>query len=215
MPVSGEPEPSAASIAPLGDSQLQPMAELIARAFSANPLNRAVIRSADPERCFRSNLPSMRMLIPIAHRHGQVLAASLEDKLVGGLVAAPPGRFPLPPPPLLGQLQCLARQGWRVARRWQAVFEALEVLHPAGPHWYLAALGVADRAQRRGVGAALLSRWLEGVDRDAVPAYLETDREQNLRLYERAGFSLTAETSILGARIWQMKRPPASGRHSN
>jgi len=191
------------------------MVDVLARAFSGNLLNRVVIRSADPERCFQSNRHGMRALLPIARLHGQVLAASLNGRLVGGLVASPPGRFPLPPPPLLGQLRYLLRQGWRVSQRWQAVSEAFEALHPSAPHWYLATLGVDRPARRRGVGAALLSRWLEGVDRDGVPAYLETDSEQNIRFYERAGFSLNGETSVLGVRAWQLRRPPAGRRHSN
>jgi GNAT superfamily N-acetyltransferase len=70
-------------------------------------------------------------------------------------------------------------------------------------------------AQSRGVGAALLSRWLAGVDRDGMPAYLETDSEENVRFYERAGFSLEGEISILGVRTWRMKRAPAGRRRNN
>jgi GNAT superfamily N-acetyltransferase len=213
--VSGRKGSSAARIAPLAESQLQPMVEVLARAFCSNPLNRAVTRSADPERCLRSNRHSMRTLLPIARLHGQVLAASLDGKVAGGLVATPPGRFPLPPPPLAGQLRYLICQGWRVARRWEAAFEALEALHPVEPHWYLGTLGVARSAQRRGVGAALLSHWLEAVDRDGLPAYLETDSETSIRFYERAGFSLKGETSVLGVPAWQMQRPPAGRRHNN
>jgi len=105
--------------------------------------------------------------------------------------------------------------GWRVARRWEEVFEAFEALHPDEPHWYLGTLGVVASARRRGVGTALLSRWLARVDRDGAPAYLETDSARNIRFYERAGFSPEAEFSILGVRAWRMKRPPAGRRHSN
>jgi ribosomal protein S18 acetylase RimI-like enzyme len=88
------------------------------------------------------------------------------------------------------------------------VFEALGALHPVEPHWYLGTLGVVAPARRRGMGAALLSRWLDGVDRDGVPAYLETDSERNIRFYERAGFSVEGEASVLGVRTWRMKRAP-------
>jgi len=213
--VSGWNEPSAASIAPLTDSQLQTTADVLARAFSNNPLNRAVIRSTDPNRRFRSNRDSMRALLPIAHQRGRVLVATLDEEVAGGLVASPPGRFPLPPPPWRVRLRLLMRQGWSVARRWERVFEALDALHPPEPHWYLAILGVDRSAQRRGVGAALLSRWLNDVDRDLIPAYLETDSEANVRFYERAGFAPVGETSVLGVRAWLMKRPPAERRHSN
>jgi ribosomal protein S18 acetylase RimI-like enzyme len=213
--VSGWNDPGAASVAPLTDSQLQPTADVLARAFGGNPLNRAVNRSEDPDRRFRSNRESMRALLPVARQHGQVLVATLDGEVAGGLVASPPGRFPLPPPPLRVRLALLIRQGWSVARRWELVFEALDTLHPPEPHWYLAVLGVDCSARRRGIGAALLSHWLAEVDRNPLPAYLETDTEANLRLYERASFAPVGETSVLGVRTWLMKRPPADRRGNN
>ncbi len=206
----------AESIAPLADSQLQQTVDALARAFCSNPLTRAVVRSDDPDRCFCSNRHSMRTLLTTARLHGQVLVATLDGGAVaGGLVASPPGRFPLPPPSLVGGLRCLIRQGWQVARRWEAVFEAFEAFHPVEPHWYLGTLGVVASARRRGMGTALLSRWLAGVDRDGVPAYLETDSEWNIRFYERAGFSLEGETSVLGVRAWRMKRTPPGRLRNN
>jgi GNAT superfamily N-acetyltransferase len=213
--VSGWNDPSAASIAPLADSQLQQTVDVLALAFCSNPLNRAVIRSGDPNRCFRSNRHSMRTLIPTARLHGRVLVATLDGEVAGGLVAASPGCFPLPPPTLVGGLRCRIRQGWQVARRWEAVFEAFEGLHPVEPHWHLGTLGVVASARRRGLGAELLSRWLAEVDRDGMPAYLETDSEGNIRFYERAGFSLDGEASVLGVRTWRMKRDPTGRRLTN
>lgn len=206
---------SAAPITPLADSQLQQTVDVLARAFCSNPLNCAVVQSDDPDRCFRSNRHSMRILLPMARLHGQVLVAARDGKVAGGLVASPPGRFPFPAPPLVVGLRCLIRQGWRVARRWEAVYEAFEAFHPVEPHWYLGTLGVVASARRCGLGSALLSRWLDGVDRDGVPAYLETDSEGNIRFYEQAGFSLEGETSVLGVRTWRMKRPPAGRRRNN
>ena len=153
----------------------------------------------------------MRALLPVARLHGKVFVATLDGEVAGGLVASLPGRFPLPPPPLMDRLRFLRRQGWPVARRWEAVFETLDAFHPVEPHWYLGVLGVDRFAQNRGVGAALLSRWLAGVDRDGMPAYLETDSERNVRFYERAGFSLNGEISILDVRVWRMERAPAAG----
>jgi len=157
----------------------------------------------------------MRTLLPAARAHGRVLVAALDGAVVGGLVASPPGRYPLPAPSALDALRGWVRQGWRVARRWEAVFEALAAVHPVEPHWYLGTLGVVAPARRRGIGTALLSRWLAEVDRDGSPAYLETDSEPNLRFYERAGFSLDGELSILGVRAWRLKRPPAGHRGSH
>ncbi len=61
------------------------------------------------------------------------------------------------------------------------------------------------------MGTALLTRWLEGADRDRVAAYLETDRPENLAFYARAGFDAVGEAEIFGARVWLMQRPARGG----
>ena len=58
------------------------------------------------------------------------------------------------------------------------------------------------------MGTALLSRWLAGIDLDGVPAYLETDNERNNGFYQRAGFFLDGEISVLGVPVWRMRRMP-------
>jgi len=79
---------------------------------------------------------------------------------------------------------------------------------------------VIDRAGRvveHSIGTGRLARWnwLTEVDRDRIPAYLETDSGANLRFYERAGFESVGETSVLGVRAWLMQRPPADRRRNN
>jgi ribosomal protein S18 acetylase RimI-like enzyme len=182
---------------------------VLARAFSASAMSRAVIESDDPRRCARANWHGLRAMLPVARAHAEVLVATAGGALAGALVATPPGRFPLPAPRVADALRCVIGQGWRVTRRWEQVFEALCALHPNQPHWYLAALGVDPSQRGRGFGAALLAHWLARVDRDALPAYLEADSERSVAFYERAGFRRDAETAIFGVRTWRMSRPPA------
>ncbi len=182
---------------------------MLARAFRDNPLNVAVIQSDDPAFRIRCNYHGMRALLPVAQACGQVLAARLEGRLAGALVAANPCGYPLPAPPWAARFRCLWGRGWRVARRWARVFEWLDALHPQEPLGYLGTLGVDPSLQGRGVGRALLGRWLAGLDREATGAYLETDRCENVAFYERSGFRVLGETQVLGARIWRMRRPAA------
>lgn len=95
----------------------------------------------------------------------------------------------------------------RVARRWGEVYRALEAVHPREPHWYLCVLGVDPAYQGQGIGSGLLATWLAAVDRDAGFAYLETDRPENRPFYERTGFAVVNEMSVLGATVWCMARP--------
>ena len=61
--------------------------------------------------------------------------------------------------------------------------------------------------RRRGIGSALLESWLREVDADALPAYLETDRPENLAFYRRFGFDVVGTHEIWATPIWRMERP--------
>jgi GNAT superfamily N-acetyltransferase len=187
-------------------------AEVLARAFRDNPLNRAVIGDA-PARRLRANRHGMRALMVSAESWGALLLSAWPatpgvGAPSGVLMAVSPFDQPLPAPPLAWQLRCLLGQGWRTARRWASVHRELERVHPLEPHWYLSLLGVDPPHQGRGAGRALLRSFLRRVDAEAAPGYLETDRAENLPLYEREGFEVAGELSVLGARVWRMWRTP-------
>jgi len=208
VPTSHRAPPPA--IAALNAADCEAVSVLLARAFRDNPLNAAVIGEGRPARRLRSNLHGMRALLPIAGVHGDVLAARLDGRLVGALVSAPPGTYPLPAPDVMPWLRCLLGQGLRVARRWGQVFEALRAHHPVDPCWYLGTLGVDPDFRGRGVGSALVGQWLERVDRERRAAYLETDLLENVRFYARLGFEVEGELALFGVPIWRMRRrPPA------
>ena len=95
-----------------------------------------------------------------------------------------------------------------------AANETLQEHHPLEPSWYLGTLGVDPALHGRGVGTALLARWLEGVDREKSAAYLETDLHVNVGFYGRAGFELEGEVEVLGIPIWRMWRPASAGEFS-
>ena len=62
--------------------------------------------------------------------------------------------------------------------------------HPAEPHWYLPLIGVDPLHQSKGCGTALLKYALEEVDREHLPAYLESTNPRNIPLYQRHGFEI-------------------------
>lgn len=77
-----------------------------------------------------------------------------------------------------------------------AILEALGRYHPTEPHWYLPMIGVDPAKQGRGCGSALLRDSLAQVDRDHLPAYLESTNPANIPLYERHGFELLGTVEI-------------------
>ena len=80
------------------------------------------------------------------------------------------------------------------------------------PHYYLFALGVSPAAQGKGVGGTLLGGMLGRIDRERMPAYLETQKESNVGLYRRFGFEVAAEgpfPKLEGLCNWGMLRGAA------
>jgi ribosomal protein S18 acetylase RimI-like enzyme len=79
---------------------------------------------------------------------------------------------------------------------------------------YLFVLGVARAHQGRGFGGQLLGALIEGSDREGLHLYLETETEQNVRLYEKFGFrTLKAlRLPVVGLPSWEMARAPSAPR---
>jgi GNAT superfamily N-acetyltransferase len=87
----------------------------------------------------------------------------------------------------------------------------VERRHPTEPHWYLALLGTDPSVQGRGLGTTVLGPVLGRCDTDGVPAYTETQRQENVAWYRRCGFAVIDELRIRRAPpIWRLWRDPQS-----
>jgi ribosomal protein S18 acetylase RimI-like enzyme len=74
-----------------------------------------------------------------------------------------------------------------------SVLGQMDEAHPKFPHWYLPWLGVDPARQGQGLGGELITHCLRIVDRDHLPAYLETPNPRTIPFYERYGFELTGQ----------------------
>jgi GNAT superfamily N-acetyltransferase len=72
-----------------------------------------------------------------------------------------------------------------------AVLGQMDAAHPTFAHWYLPWFGVDGARQGKGIGSELLRHCLALVDRDHLPAYLESPNPRNIPFYERHGFEVT------------------------
>lgn len=85
----------------------------------------------------------------------------------------------------------------------------MERRHIRESHYYFPYIGVAPRAQGKGLGSRLMRPTLERCDREGLPAYLEATNDRNTALYERLGFQLESELSFAGSPpLRLMVRPP-------
>jgi len=114
-----------------------------------------------------------------------------------------------------GMLSAPVRLGLSAFGRFMDFAQHTDKLHKKSaptPHYYLFALGVSPAAQGKGVGGALLGSMLGRIDRERMPAYLETQKERNVRLYQRFGFEVAAEgpfPKLGGLCNWGMLRGAA------
>jgi ribosomal protein S18 acetylase RimI-like enzyme len=85
-----------------------------------------------------------------------------------------------------------------------------EARDPHEPHWHIGPIGVRPELQGHGVGKALLETFLTTVDEEGSAAFLETDVDRNVELYESFGFSVTSREDIVGVDtrfMWRDTRP--------
>src|SRR5262249_6296183 len=76
----------------------------------------------------------------------------------------------------------------------------------AEPHWHLGPVAVDPHLQGKGIGGALLAKFCVRMDDSGALSYLETDKSENVRFYERFGFTVIAESKILGVPNFFMSR---------
>ena len=88
------------------------------------------------------------------------------------------------------------------------VFQRMGESEPSEPHWFLHLIGVDTVQQGRGYGSALLAESLNEVDRQHLPAYLESTSPGSKALYERHGFAAFDEIQAGDSPpLWPMLRP--------
>ena len=130
---------------------------------------------------------------------------------IGAALWLPPGAIAFDHTPLQQVLMApllfsiAGREGLSRARELGA---KLAAHHPREPHAHLVFLGVASRAQGRGVGSAMLKTMLALLDAQGLTAYLEASKERNVALYQRYGFEVTGAFELPGVRFWTMTRKP-------
>ena len=83
---------------------------------------------------------------------------------------------------------------------------------PDQPHSHFGPLAVDPDLQGNGIGSLLLSTYCSQLDDAGRVGYLETDKSENVRLYERFGFVVSAEAAVIGVNNWFMTRAPRSVR---
>ncbi|WP_421710924.1 GNAT family N-acetyltransferase [Alcanivorax sp.] len=105
----------------------------------------------------------------------------------------------------------MLRQGPAAVKRQLDAGDAMQKVHDglmSKPHAYLLLLGIDPQHQGRGLATRLLEPTLERLDREGLPAYLDTHNPDNVSLYRRFGFEVVHEAPMPGTKVrhWAMVR---------
>ena len=186
--------------------------KVLADAFQHDPLwNKIFKGESHLEKKFPAFFES-----PIRHclKYGEVYAPS---ENLEGILAWVPGKYAdmtIWRMMRSGAMGAGMRMGWNVAKQMGTVFKPIAEdrrKHMAeNPYLYLLVIGVATELQGKGFGRKLIGAAIEKSEREGIQLYLETETEENVKMYEHFGFRLLEKITlpIVDLPMWEMVREP-------
>lgn len=189
--------------------------ELLATSHDEYPAFRHLF--PDPVQRRRALRPFMATTARDAALFGRCFVARDDLGMLGVALWMPPGTFPLSATRKARMTPALLRVALSAPRSFPAFARTgagLEKAHPPGPLWYLQALGVHRRAQRRGVGGQLVTPALAMADENGAACHLHTSDPANIAYYQRFGFEVAQPAFRVfpgGPAYIGMSREPAEG----
>jgi ribosomal protein S18 acetylase RimI-like enzyme len=196
------------SLRALDRCELRQAACLLGRGMRDNPVN---VRAFGPKSGLREKA-LQRFFEPVVGgllRRGSVLAAVREKRIVGVCGMAGPGRcqatfgekLRILPTVVVGNGVGVPLRVLRWTGEWAR-------RDPAEPHWHLGPVAVDPDLQGQGIGSAMLEDFCLQMGERHTLSYLETDKTENVRFYERFGYTVVAEALVLDVPNWFMMRRP-------
>jgi len=183
------------------------VAATLARAFHDDPLICFLLQD---EASRARKMPRLfRLLFKLGLPHG---CCDVTSGCEAVALWRPPGKWEIPAYQyLLNAGDFLGLFGLSGARKVTATMEVIEKRHPHEPHYYLQVLGTDTLKQGKGFGGVAIRRQLAAADAAHMPAYLESSKESNIRIYKSFGFEVTGEINLPnGPTLWPMWRPARS-----
>ena len=208
----GELDMDSPQIRPMSPHELDAVCRMIGLAFAENPSALANVRG-DRARARRTMQDAVRTA-KFGRTWSYALVAVNGERVVGALnaVAWPHCQLGLlekirTAPSMIRIMKgALPRAFTMMTRR--------EAHDPRKPHWHVGPVGVHPELQGRGIGTALLRNFLSTVDESGSCAFLETDVDSNVLLYEKLGFEVVDNEDIVGVNtrfMWREARAPDLG----
>jgi ribosomal protein S18 acetylase RimI-like enzyme len=180
-----------------------------ARAMCTSPMAYAVLGD-DHDRRFRHTHRFFARMYKLALRQ-RPLVARLDGRIVASTNDLVDGACRARPVDLVRSLPALALTGPRGAARTIRWLNDWEHRDPDRPHAHFGPFGVEPELQGQGIGSLVLREYTRRLDAAGEHSYLETEKPQNVALYQRFGFEVIDQSEFMGVPNWFMWRE--SGAH--
>lgn len=202
-------EPGSIDVRDLRPEEVPEAVGVLARGMRDNPLHLSAYGD-DPERRLRCHARLMRGLFA-AFSAQQPICAVRDGTLVGVTGVAPVGTCQPTTMQRLRLLPALAALGPRTAARVGRWISTWAKHDPDESHVHLGPLAVDVHLQGQGIGSLIMREHCRRLDAAGEVGYLETDKLENVRFYERFGFEVIGEEPVIGVPNWFMRREATSG----
>ena len=189
-----------------------PASKVLADAFRYDPLwNKVYEGEPYTGKRFRAFFE-----VPVRYcmKYGEVYAPSEDLEGVMGLVPGKYADMDMWHIILCGAIGATMRMGLNAAKKMGPIGKTLiKDRHEnmaSCDYLYLQVLGVDTELQGRGFGRILLDAVIEKSERAELQIYLETETEENMKMYEHFGFMLLNKITlpIVDVPMWEMVRKP-------
>lgn len=194
------------------DSEIGDILDVLTRGTGDNPLHVAAFGNDAELRLRRLRRFLSETAIALDWGPNMLVARGVNDEIAGVCNAMAPGECLPSPSRQLRMLPSLLSNRPHTAGRATRWLDSWEKHDPEERHWHLGPMAVDTHLQGKGVGSLLMRVFCARMDAAREDAYLETDKPQNVRFYERFGFEGVGEEEVLGVSNWFMLRR-AEGRH--
>ena len=179
---------------------------LLARGMRDNPLHVAAYGS-DPERRLHRHERLVRGLFRVFASQ-QPLCVARDGAIMAATGVAPVGTCSATLGQRLAFLPNIIASGPGTAVRVGKWVSAWAAHDPDYPHVHLGPLAVDADLQGQGIGSLLIREHCQRLDDAQEIGYLETDKAENVRFYERFGYHVIGDAKVLGIPNWFMQRDP-------
>ena len=197
-------------IRPMTTQDTDAVCEVMGLAFAENPSTLANVRG-DRERARQTMRDAVR-IAKFGRPWSYTLVAVHAGRVVGALNAAEWPHCQLSTVEKIRTAPSMIRIMRGALPRAFTMMSKREAADPRKPHWHIGPVGVRPELQGLGIGRTLLETFLAEVDEHQVAAFLETDVDRNVLLYEKLGFTVTSREDIVGVDTRFMWRDPHTAR---